>query len=563
MNRIISSFVFFSFSVLILLDCNQTKTLDPNIALQSITEKDLANDINILASDEFEGRKPGTNGEDSTVAYLEKRFREIGLAPGNPNGSYIQYVPLLGVISQSVASISIGGQKFKLRTPEDFVARALMNQDHITVSESEMVFAGYGIEAPEYGWNDYGDIDVRGKTLLILRQGEPSRYTSGDTTTIDSSFFQGAELTYFSTKMYKLDLAFTKGAAAVVFILGIGDQPIYERVIPRYQSENFTIEETGQKVACIEASIKAKRLRELLAMSGYNLDTLFHRAQQPGFRAIPLLEVSISLDISLRPRVFNSRNVVARLIGSDPRLRNEYIIFSAHWDALGRDTSLKGDQIRNGAIDNAFGVAQMLEIAEAFRKLFRPPKRTIIFIGTTAEEAGFLGALFYVKNPLYPLKYTIANVNLDMSFAYGLTSDIINFSYGNSELDDILKEIAATQAHTITPDLWPAEGFYFRMDHFEFANVGVPSISTWMGINVIGKPQGFGKKKVDEYFKYNYHQPSDEVSSDWDYAGAIQHTQICFLVGLKMAEADKWPEWKPGSMFKVHRDAMLSQTVSH
>ncbi len=275
MNRIISSFVFFSFSVLLLLGCNPTKTSDPNIALQSITEKDLARDINILASDEFEGRKPGTRGEDSTVAYLEKRFREIGLAPGNPNGSYIQYVPLLGVTSKSSASILIGGQKFQLRTPEDFVARALKNQDHITVSESEMVFAGYGIEAAEYGWNDYGDIDVRGKTLLILRRGEPSRYISGDTTTIDPSFFKGSELTYFSTKMYKLDLAFAKGAAAVVFVLGIGDQPIYEKIIPRYQLENFTIEETGQKVAHIEASIKAKRLRELLAMSGYNLDTLF------------------------------------------------------------------------------------------------------------------------------------------------------------------------------------------------------------------------------------------------------------------------------------------------
>ncbi len=273
--------------------------------------------------------------------------------------------------------------------------------------------------------------------------------------------------------------------------------------------------------------------------------------------------MSISLDISLHPRVLKSRNVVAKLIGSDPRLRNEYIIFSAHWDALGRDTSLKGDQIRNGAIDNAFGVAQMLEIAEAFKKLPRPPKRTIIFIGTTAEEDGFLGARFYAQNPLYPLEHTLANVNLDMSFAYGLTSDIINFSYGNSELDDILKEVAATQAHTITPDLWPAEGFYFRMDHFEFANVGVPSISPWMGINVIGKPPGFGKKKVDEYFKYNYHQPSDEVSADWDYVGAIQHTQICFLVGLKVAEADQWPEWKSGSMFKARRDAMLTQTVSH
>jgi Zn-dependent M28 family amino/carboxypeptidase len=249
-------------------------------------------------------------------------------------------------------------------------------------------------------------------------------------------------------------------------------------------------------------------------------------------------------------------------MGSDPRLRNEYIIFSAHWDALGRDTSLKGDQILNGAIDNAFGVAQMLEIAEAFKKLPRPPKRTIIFIGTTAEEDGFLGAHFYAQNPLYPLENTLANVNLDMSFAYGLTSDVINFGYGSSELDDILKEVAATQAHTITPDLWPTEGFYFRMDHYEFANVGVPSISPWMGINVIGKPPGFGKKKVDEYFKHNYHQPSDEVSADWDYTGAIQHTQICFLVGLKVAEADQWPKWKHDSMFKTRRDDMLTHKIN-
>ena len=533
-------------AVVMTATCSRSVPLDPELALKSITDQDLARDVSVLASDEYEGRKPGTRGEDLTVAFLERRFRELGLAPGNPDGSYVQRVPLIAVTSAPTAFLTIHGRRMRLRSPQDFIARSMFRQDRVTVPESEVVFAGYGIDAPEYGWNDYNGVDVKGKILLLLL-GEPSRPAPADPTGSDPAFFRGIEQSYYATTRSKRDTGAAKGATAEVFALGPSID--YEGVAANFRAEALDIDEQKRARLPVQAAMPAGRLADLLAMEEYNLDSLIKRAQEPDFRAFPL-KMTMSFDVTLRPRALESRNVIAKLEGADPRMRDEYVVFSAHWDAFGRDPTRTGDQIRNGAIDNALGVAQLLGLAEAFKKLPRAPRRSILFLVTTAEESGLLGAKYYVENPLYPLARTVASINLDNSFPYGRTSDVINFGDGRSELDDLLREVAGTQSRTVVPDPFPTEGFYFRLDHFEFANVGIPAISPAAGIDVIGKPPGYGKAKVDEYLQRDYHEVGDEVRPDWDYGGAVQDTQMDFLIGLRVAEMEGRPAWKAGAEFK-------------
>jgi hypothetical protein len=521
--------------------CGLTAATDLRSALQSITGGELAHDVEILASDEYEGRKPGTRGENLTVDYLERRLTDIGLAPGNPDGSYVQRVPLLAVTTSATASLTIGGRQVSLRTPEDFAARSLLKQDRVVINQSALVFAGYGIEAPEYEWDDFQGVDVAGKTVLVLL-GEPSNHTPAGT-----PYFKGTEGTYYGTLRHKRETAARKGAAAIVFV--IANRRAYEGATPNYRTEALDIDEPSRPLVPVDAAMPLDRLRETIASGGYDLDALVRRAQEPGFRALPLA-ATISFDLSLRYREFESRNMIAKLEGRDSRLKMEYVVFTAHWDALGRDPTRPGDQIRNGAIDDALGVAQMLQIAEAFQSMPRKPRRSILFLATTAEEAGLLGARYYARKPLYPLASTVANINLDNSFPFGRTSDVINFGAGRSDLDDLVGEAAAVQGRTVVPDPYPTEGLYFRMDHIEFAHVGIPAITPAMGMNVVGKPLGFGRARLEEYLQRDYHQVSDEVGSDWDYGGAVQDAQMDFLIALRAADAERRPQWKPGAEFK-------------
>lgn len=548
--------IFVTAAALMTVACTRSVPLDSVLAVKSITDQELARDVTVLASDEYEGRKPGTRGEELTVAYLEKRFREIGLLPGNPDGSFVQPVPLVGIASTPRVTVHIRGKKIALRTPDDFVARSLLNLDHTAIVESEVVFAGYGIEAPEYGWNDYEGVDVKGKTVLVLL-GEPSRTLPGEPTAPDRSFFKGVEQSFYGTPRSKRDLALKKGASAIVLLYGIGSPIAYQAITPNYVADALTIG-GGEATVPVQAGMPAERLRPLLATTGSDLDALVQRAQQRAFRATPL-DMAMSFDIVMQRRTIQSHNVIGRLDGSDPRLRNEYVIFSAHWDGFGRDTSASGDQIRNGAIDNAGGVAQMLAVAAAFRRLPRSPRRTILFLATTAEESGLLGARYYARNPLYPLERTVANVNLDNFFAYGRTADVINYGDGRSDLDDILRDVLTTQNRRLIPDPFPSQGFYFRMDHLEFADVGVPAMSASMGVDVLGKPPGFGKQQVDQYLARDYHQPSDEVRPGWDYGGAVQDAHMSLLIGIRVAEANAWPQWKSGAEFKARREKMLAE----
>jgi Zn-dependent M28 family amino/carboxypeptidase len=527
-------------------------------ALESITAADLLRHIQVLASDEFEGRAPGSKGEELTVAYLQEQFAKMGLAPGNPDGSWVQPVPLVGIRSSAAAAITVQGQPLRLDPKADLVVVSRHVTPTVEVKDSEMVFVGYGVVAPEYGWDDYKGLDVKGKTLVML-VNDPAVPDPRDPAKLDESMFKGRAMTYYGRWTYKYEIGSEKGAAAVLIVHETGPAGYpWEVVQGSWGGENFDIRSAdgNRSRVPVEAWIRLDAARELLKRAGHDLDALKRAAVRKDFRPVPLA-ARASFTVRQTTREVSSRNVVARLDGADPKLGGEYVIYTAHWDHLGKDPSRQGDQIFNGAHDNASGVAAMLEIAEAFTKLPERPRRTLLFLAVTGEEQGLLGAKWYATHPLYPLARTLANINMDGMNQWGRTRDIVIVGLGNSTLDDLVVEIARAQGRHVVPDAEPEKGFFYRSDHFELAKQGVPALYTDSGTEFIGKPEGYGQRKRDEYTANDYHKPSDEVKPDWDLAGAVEDTQLLFQVGYRVAQDATWPQWKPGTEFKAKRDAML------
>jgi Zn-dependent M28 family amino/carboxypeptidase len=308
----------------------------------------------------------------------------------------------------------------------------------------------------------------------------------------------------------------------------------------------------------VESWITDVKAKQLFAAAGQNFEALKKAALSKDFKPVAL-NAKANLSITTKLREVDSRNVVAKIEGSDAKLKDEYVVYTGHWDHMGRDPKLKGDQIFNGALDNASGTAALLELAEAFTKLPAPPKRSILFLAVTAEEKGLLGAKHYALNPLYPLERTLANINKDGFNQWGRTKDVVMIGYGNSTLDDLLAEAATAQGRVIVPDPETEKGFFYRSDHFEFAKQGVPALNTDSGTDFIGKPEGYGMKKRNEYEEKDYHTVTDEVKADWDLSGAVEDMQLLFQVGYRVAQTDKWPEWKAGTEFKAKREAQLKR----
>jgi Zn-dependent M28 family amino/carboxypeptidase len=531
-------------------------------ALESIKAAQVLDYIKVLSSDEFEGRGPATAGEEKTIAYLTGQFQKLGLKPGNPDGTFVQLVPLVGFEAKHASgSFQSGGRPISLTFPQDFVAVSRRMSEEVKVENSEVVFVGYGVVAPEYQWDDYKGVDVRGKTLIML-VNDPPVPDPKDPAKLDPATFKGRAMTYYGRWTYKYEIASEKGAAAAILVHETGPAGYtFEVVRGSWSRENFDIAQTqsGQtsnRVA-VEGWITLEKAKELFQASGDDFEALKKTAARRDFRPVAL-ESRAQFGISNALREVRSRNVVARLEGSDPTLRNEMVIYTAHWDHLGRDPSLSGDQIYNGALDNASGVAGVLAIAEAFTQIAPPPKRSLLFLLVTAEEKGLLGAKFYAAHPLYPLERTLANINLDGMNPWGPTKDIISIGMGNSTLDDLLVEVAGAHGRTVAPDAEPEKGYYFRSDHFEFAKQGVPALDPEGGRQFIGKPADFGQRKYDEYTAKDYHKPSDEVKPDWDLSGEVADLRILAEVGYRVAQGDRYPEWKPGSEFKAKREAMLN-----
>jgi Zn-dependent M28 family amino/carboxypeptidase len=525
-------------------------------AAGAITSEGLMQHIADLSADSMEGRGPGTPGEQKTVAYLESQFKALGLKPGNPDGSYLQNVDLIGYVAHPTASLTAGGKTISLKFPDDYVANSRHKRTETNIDNSDVVFVGYGVVAPEYGWDDYKGLDVKGKTILML-VNDPAVRVAGDTA-LDSTMFKGRAMTYYGRWTYKYEIATQKGAAAAIIIHETGPAGYpYEVVRGSYSVEQFDVPSPdAEKRVPVEGWITLPKAKELLAASGKNFDSLKAAAARKDFKPIPL-NAKATFHIKIDSREIQSHNIVAKLDGGDKK--DEYVVYTAHWDHLGKDTTLKGDQIYNGAIDNASGTAAILEIAKAFSKLPSPPRRSVLFLSVTAEEKNLLGAKFYATHPLYPLNKTVANINVDGINQWGKTSDFTVIGLGNSTLDDVLADALKAQGRVEKPDAEPEKGFYYRSDHFEFAKQGVPALDIEPGTDFVGKPKGYGMQKRDEYTNNDYHKPSDEIKSDWDLSGAVDDARVLFHVGYAVAQGEVLPQWKPGNEFKAKRDSMMAK----
>jgi Zn-dependent M28 family amino/carboxypeptidase len=527
-------------------------------ALDIFTGEDLLRHTRVLASDEFEGRAPGTKGEDLTVKYLVQQFERLGLKPGNPDGTFIQKVPLVGITGEPQASFLSAGKRLELKPKTDYLALSRRQVGEAHVKNSDMVFVGYGVVAPEYGWDDYKDIDVKNKTIVMLIN-DPPVPDSRDSSKLDENMFKGRAMTYYGRWTYKYEIAAEKGAAAALIVHETGPAGYpWEVVSAGSGRENFELRRPDKNMGrvAVESWISLDTAKRVLAMAGLDFETLKRAAASKEFKPVRL-KVKANLHIKNRLRDIDSQNVIAKGEGSDPKLKDEYVIYSAHWDHLGKDDSLQGDQIFNGALDNASGVATLLELAEAFTRLKTAPKRSVLFLSVTAEEKGLLGAKHYAENPLYPLAKTVANINMDGVNQWGRTKDIVVVGMGHSTLEDDLADAARIQGRVLQPDPEPEKGFYYRSDHFELAKQGVPALYTDSGTDYVGKSPEYSQQKRDEYTHHDYHRVTDEVKSDWDLAGAVDDARLLFLVGLRVADSGTMPEWKPGTEFKPKREAML------
>jgi Zn-dependent M28 family amino/carboxypeptidase len=521
-------------------------------ALDAISAEQLLRSIKVLASDEFEGRAPATAGEEKTVNWLAGEFRSLGLQPGNPNGSWFQDVPMAGIAAEEPSiRFQAGENRIAPAFPADCVIWSKHQVPEVKVDDSELVFVGYGVVAPEYKWDDFKDVDVRGKTLLVLINDPqvPDPTSPGE---LDLSMFKGRAMTYYGRWTYKFEMAARKGAAGAIIV---HDTPMagypWSVVVDSNSRENFDLQTPDKNLgrSAIEGWVTHEMAGKICAAGGFDLQALSKLALSKDFKPVSLgLKASFSLKNKIR--LVNSRNVVGRLQGSSGKLRDQTVIYTAHWDHLGRDPNLSGDPVYHGALDNASGVAGLIELARAYRKLSSPPKRSILFLSVTAEEKGLLGSRYYVQHALFPLAKTVADLNMDGLNAWGRTADVQIIGAGNSTIEDLLVRAAAGQGRILEPETKPERGFFYRSDHFEFVKAGVPVLYFRSGTNYIGKPIDFGTKKIEEYVSHDYHKPSDNVRAEWDLSGAVEDLRLQFQVGWTVAQGSRVPALKPESEFR-------------
>jgi len=515
--------------------------------------------VKVLASDEFEGRAPGTKGETLSVGYISEQLRKIGLQPGNPDGTWVQNVPLVGLTVQASPTLVFrkGDAVRKLAWREDYVARTRRVAERVSLGESELVFVGYGVQAPEFDWDDYKGVDLKGKTMVVL-VGDPPVPDPARPDQLDPHVFGGKAMTYYGRWTYKYEMGAKMGAAGVLIVHETGPAGYPFAVVQGMAAEQFDLERTDGNMgrSAVEGWISLEQAKALFVMAGRDFDALEKLAVSREFRPVTL-GVTASVSLANTVRKIQSANVVGRLEGGDAALRNEWLIYTTHWDHFGIGAPVNGDRIYRGAIDNASGVGGLIELARAFTRLPSPPRRSILFLFVTAEEQGLLGSSYYAEHPLYPLARTLAVMNLDGLNVHGRTRDLSIVGLGLSSLDDSMQRAAAIQGRVVTPDPMPEKGSYYRSDHFPFAQKGVPAIHAGGGIDYVGEPPGYGRRIREEYIANDYHKPSDRVKPGWDLGGAVEDLDLYLRVGLEIAQASTWPVWKPGAEFKSRRDEML------
>ncbi len=508
----------------------------------------LARHIIVLASDSFEGRKPFTPGETKTVQYMATAFRSLGLTPGNGN-SYLQDVPMvqISLSADSVMKFSSPKGSFTLQKLKDYVISTHNTDSLITLDKDELIFAGYGVVAPEYHWNDYAGINVKGKVVIVM-VNDPGFGTT------DSSLFKGREMTYYGRWTYKFEEASRQGAKACLIIHNTEAAAYPFSVVQNsWGSSNLYLDTRGNTEfhTALQGWISADAAKKILAAAGKD-SSLLVSANNRNFKAISLKE-TVSTKVRVQATYNISQNVIAKITGT--KRPDEYIIYTAHWDHLGIGApDAKGDSIYNGALDNASGSAALLEMARAFKNLAEKPERTVIFLSVTGEEQGLLGSEFYARHPIYPLKTTVANLNMDVVNPHEKTKDVVVTGMGQNELEDYVANAVKIQGRYITPESHPEGGHYFRSDHFSFAKVGVPALDLSSGTDVAGKGKEYGLSLKQDYTSHHYHTPSDEYDSSWTFAGGMEDMDLLFIIGKRLAFETSWPKWKAGSEFRLIRE---------
>jgi Zn-dependent M28 family amino/carboxypeptidase len=506
-----------------------------------------------LASDEYEGRAPGTKGEELAVTYLADQFKKAGLKPGNTDGTYFQSVPLVGITPTPAPLVfKKGAQQQTLKWKDDVVAWTKHVAPSASIENSELVFVGYGVDAPEFNWDDYKGTDLKGKTLVML-VNDPPVPDPNNPGELDAKTFGGKAMTYYGRWTYKYEIGAQKGAAGVLIVHETGPAGYGFNVIQGKTGEQFDLVTPDKNMGrvAVEGWITLDQTKALMQSAGQDFDALKAQAATRGFKPVPL-GVTASMTIKNSLRTIASRNVVAKVEGSDPKLKDEYVVYTAHWDHFGKTA----DGIFHGAEDDALGCAALIEVGRAFTKLPAPPRRSILFLAVTAEEQGLLGSQYYSVTPIYPLAKTVADINMDSWNTHGRTKDLTLVGFGASDLDDYARDAAAEQGRVVHGDAEPEKGFFYRSDHFNFAKQGVPALDPEGGVEYIGKPPDYGKQVRDEWTERRYHTPKDVVYPDWDLSGVNEDLKVYFAVGYRIAQADKIPEWKPGNEFKAKRDQM-------
>ncbi|MGK6354724.1 M28 family metallopeptidase [Sphingomonas sp. DT-207] len=501
-----------------------------------------------LSSDEFEGRAPATPGEEKTLAYLVERFQKAGLQPGN-KGSWFQDVPLVELTAGNVSPLTFSGGStpISLDYRKDMVVGTYQVTPRTEVKDSDVVFVGYGINAPERGWNDYAGIDVKGKTVVIL-VNDPD----WENPRLDGPF-GGRAMTYYGRWTYKYEEAARQGAAAAI-IVHDSEPAAYGWGVVQSSWTGPQLEQDtpGDHMDQSKAIgwIQREAARAIFASAGKDYAKLVAAAKRKGFRAVPLgVKASVSFDNAIRRQA--SKNVIGVLPGSERP--DEYVLYSAHWDHLGRCDAIDGDDICNGALDNASGTAGLVALAEAHVKA-GAAKRSLVFLAVTAEESGLLGSKFYAENPVFPLEKTVGGVNMDGVNNIGRAKDFVLIGVGKSELEDLVKPIVAAQGRMIMPESTPEKGFYYRSDHFSFAKLGVPMLYGESGEDYRSGGRSAGQAAAEDYLTYRYHKPADEYSESWNWEGAVEDLQIFYTLGRSLADGTNWPNWYPTAEFRAVRD---------
>ena len=519
---------------------------DEEQAFTAINAHVFQSHLKFLASDLLEGRAPATRGDAVTEKYLVSQLQLLGLEPGGENGTYLQQFPILGTTAnhsmELVARRGAKEERFKFR--EEFVGFSGTQDEDVDVTNAEIVFVGYGIVAPEQKWDDYKGVDVAGKVLLMMNDDPPGN---------DPKFFGGKARTYYGRWTYKYEIAARKKAAGAI-IIHTNESAGYpfQVVQTSWTGENFSLADSKEDPIKLKAWLSASASKRLAALSGRDLEAMMKAAQSRKFKPISL-GTNVSVHIHNTFRKMTTANVAGLLRGSDTVLSKEVVIFTAHFDHLGIVQPVNGDSIDNGAVDNASGVSMVLSLAQGFTHLAQRPRRSLLFLLVGGEEAGTLGSEYYAAHPTFPAGKIAADINLDGVNMFGETRDISMIGKGRSTIDDAVNKAAKVAGFVVKPDQFPEEGMFYRSDQFSFAAVGVPTAYFDPGIDFVGKPADWGMKMAEEYNDYNYHQPSDEIRSDWTYEGTIQEAKFYFHLAYLLAGQPEMPQWNKGDEFEAVR----------